>query len=158
MTVRRAAIGDEETLRVLRLQAMIDAPQQFGSTYERELARTTEDWRRWLAPGATYIFEDAAGPRGLVAGVWADAEPRVVYLMAVWVHPSARGMGAGDALVEAVLTWSAQAGAKVVRVHVVDGNNPALGLYERQGFVRTGAMISRERDGVIEIEMERQVP
>jgi ribosomal protein S18 acetylase RimI-like enzyme len=157
-TVRRAAIGDEQTLRVLRLQAMVDAPEQFGSTYEREAARTTADWQRWFGPGATFIFENSSGPVGLAAGMWAVDEPTLVYLMAVWVHPAARGTGAGEALVEAVLSWSASAGATTVRLEVVEGNGPAIALYERQGFIPTGEMITRERDGVTEIRMERPVP
>ena len=158
MTIRRAAIGDESTLRVLRLQAMVDAPDQFGSTYEREASRSTDDWQTWFAPGATFVFENSSGPVGLAAGVWADGEPSVVYLMAVWVHPSARGTGAGDALVQAVLVWAESAGASAVRLDVVEGNNAAIGLYERNGFRRTGGMISRARDGATEIEMERPVP
>ena len=145
-------------MRVLRLQAMVDAPEQFGSTYEREAARTPADWQRWFAPGATFIFENSSGPMGLAAGMWAADEPTIVYLMAVWVHPDVRGTGAGDALVEAVLSWSASAGATTVRLEVVEENGPAIALYERQGFVRTGEMIPRERDGVTEIRMERPVP
>jgi hypothetical protein len=53
----------------LRIQALTDSPNAFGSTYERELARTTEDWRRWLAPGVTFILEASGEPRGLAAGV-----------------------------------------------------------------------------------------
>jgi ribosomal protein S18 acetylase RimI-like enzyme len=137
---------------------MVDAPEQFGSTYEREAERSTDDWQEWFAPGATFIFENSSGPSGLVAGVWADGEPSVVYLMAVWLHPSVRGTGAGDALVQAVLAWSESAGATGVRLDVVEGNTAAIGLYERNGFRRTGGMISRARDGVTEIEMERPVP
>src|SRR3979409_139086 len=70
--VRPASIGDENTLRVLRLQAMVDAAEQFGSTYEREAERSTDDWQEWFAPGATFIFENSSGPSGLAAGVWAD--------------------------------------------------------------------------------------
>src|SRR5258706_15776147 len=93
--IRRAAIGDEDTLRVLRLQAMVDAPDQFGSTYEREAARSTDDWQRWFAPGATFIFENSSGPVALAAGVWADSEPSGVYLMAGWGHPKAPGTAPG---------------------------------------------------------------
>jgi hypothetical protein len=66
--VRRAVIGDEPVLRASRLQALTDSPRAFSSTYERELARTTEDWRRWLAPGVTFLLEAGGEPRGLVAG------------------------------------------------------------------------------------------
>lgn len=50
--VRRAVPGDEPVLKALRLQALTDSLEAFSSTYERELARTTEDWQRWLAPGS----------------------------------------------------------------------------------------------------------
>ena len=65
--VRRAIAGDEPILRALRLQALSDTPDAFGSTYERELARTTADWQRWLSPGATFILTDDDDPRGIVA-------------------------------------------------------------------------------------------
>jgi len=65
--VRRAVTGDEPGLRELRLQALTDSPGAFSSTYERELARTTEDWRRWLASGATFILEAGGAPCGTLA-------------------------------------------------------------------------------------------
>jgi hypothetical protein len=62
MNVRRAILGDESVLRALRLEALSDAPEAFGSTYARELARTTADWQRWFAPGITLILEEAGTP------------------------------------------------------------------------------------------------
>src|SRR5260370_2491119 len=60
--VRRAVIGDEPVLRALRLQALTDSPGAFSSPYERELPRTTEDWQRWLAPGARFVLDAVAEP------------------------------------------------------------------------------------------------
>ena len=82
--VRRAVIGDEPVLRALRLQALTDSPGAFSSTYERELARTTEDWRRWLAPDVTFILEAGGEPRGLVAGSRDAQGFSAVHLMAMW--------------------------------------------------------------------------
>jgi len=100
--VRRAVIGDEPVLRALRLQALTDSPGAFSSTYERELARTIEDWRRWLAPGVTFILEVGGEPCGLVAGSRDPDDFSVVHLMAMWVHPDFRGTGAADVLVSSV--------------------------------------------------------
>ena len=74
-------MGDESVLRDLRLRALADAPEAFGSTYERELARSTDDWRRWLSPGATFILEDREAARGLVACARDAADASVVHLM-----------------------------------------------------------------------------
>ena len=68
LETRRAVIGDEEVLRDLRMQALTDAPEAFGSTLERELARTTEDWQKWFAPGMTMLLLAEGEPRGLEEG------------------------------------------------------------------------------------------
>ncbi len=152
-SVRRALIGDEPVLRALRLQALTDSPGAFGSTYERELARTAEDWRRWLAPGVTFILEAGGEPRGLVAGSRDPNDFSVVHLMAMWVHPDLRGTGAADALVSSVKVWAGQVGATQVRLNVVESNHRARRCYERAGFRATGRRGVVERTGNVEIEM-----
>ena len=120
--VRRARTGDEAVLREVRLQALTDAPDAFGSTYERELARTVEDWGRWVSPGATFILHDEHAARGLVACARDSTAPTVVDLMAMWVHPVMRGSGAADALVAEVIAWARGDGARLVRLQVVQEN------------------------------------
>jgi ribosomal protein S18 acetylase RimI-like enzyme len=156
-SVRRAALGDEPILRELRLQALSEAPDAFGSTYEREVARTTSDWQRWMSPGATFILDGPAGARGIVAGLRDETDSAVVHLMAMWVHPTIRGSGAADELVAAVLAWGASEGAQLVRLNVIQGNDRARRFYERMGFCPTGHREVRERDGVIEMQMERRL-
>ena len=153
--VRRAGPGDEAILRALRLEALTEAPDAFGSTYERELARTVDDWRRWLSPGATFILEDGQGARGLVACARDATAPTIVDLMAMWVHPVVRGSGAADALVAEVIAWARADGAQLVRLQVVQENVRAQRVYTRHGFQPTGRTRVRERGGVVEIEMAR---
>ncbi len=155
-SVRRAALGDEAILRELRLEAMCEAPDAFGSTYEREVARTTADWGRWMSPGVTFILSEPAGARGMVAGVRDETDPAVVHLMAMWVHPQIRGSGGADELVAAVVAWAESVGAKLVRLKVIQGNDRARHFYERMGFYPTGKEEVRERDGLIEVQMERR--
>lgn len=155
--LRRAVLGDEPILRALRLQALSEAPDAFGSTRDRELARTTEDWRRWLSPGATFILDGPGGANGLVAGQPDAADPTAVHLMAMWVHPALRGAGAADELVAAVIAWAASEDAKTVRLDVFQGNTHAREFYERLGFRETGRTTVHERDGRIEVRMERPV-
>jgi GNAT superfamily N-acetyltransferase len=151
--VRRAVTGDEPELRALRLQALTDSPGAFGSTYERELARTTEDWQRWLATGVTFILEAGGEPSGLVAGRRDPQDLSVAHLMAMWVQPKLRGTGAADLLVSSVKAWAVQVGATEVRLKIVQGNSRARRCYERAGFRATGRQSVMERTGDIEIEM-----
>src|ERR1700675_1575240 len=105
-SVRRAVLGDEPILRDLRLQALSDEPDAFGSTYEREMARTTADWQRWLSPGVTFFLYEPAEARGMVAGVRDESDPAIVHLMAMWVHPRIRGSGGASELAAAVVAWA----------------------------------------------------
>ena len=157
MIVRRAAAGDEARLRAVRLEAMREAASAFGSTYNRELARTPAGWERWLSTGATFVVDQADGMQGIVAGMPDAEDPAVVHLMAMWVHPSLRGSGASDALVAAVLAWAGEVGATSVRLVVIEANDAARRCYERSGFHATGRRTIRERDGAAEIEMEREL-
>ncbi len=155
--LRRAVLGDELLLRAVRLQALSDAPEAFGSTYEREAARTEGDWQRWMSPAVTFILDHTEGANGMVAGVGDATDPGVVHLMAMWVHPALRGSGAADALVSAVIAWAQSEGASTVRLAVIETNDRARRFYERLGFRATGRRAVRERDGRIELVMEYPV-
>ena len=88
---------------------------------------------------------------GLAAGM-RDGD--VADLVALWVDPAARGTGAADALVAAVLDWARGEGVATVRLHVTAGNATAERLYARHGFAPTGAVYVRERDGRDVVELE----
>jgi GNAT superfamily N-acetyltransferase len=155
--VRRGGIGDEPILRELRLAALSDTPEAFSSSYERELARSNEDWRRWLSSGVTFFLEAGSEARGLVSGVRDREDAGVVHLMAMWVHPELRGTGAAHLLVSSVKHWAADMGAKQVLLNVVEENHRARKCYERSGFRATGRQGTVERSGATEIEMLCQV-
>ena len=153
-SVRQAIIGDEPILRDLRLQAMSDSPDAFSSTYERELARTTLDWQRWLSPGITFLLEHARRGVGIVAGQPDPIDPHVVHLMAMWVHPEFRGSGGADALVTALVKWAEARGATSVCLDVIKSNVRATRFYERHRFRQNGSETTREKDGRVEVRMQ----
>lgn len=74
-------------------------------------------------------------PAGL-AGVYVqDSEADLV---SMWVHPSARGLGVGEALVAAAAAWAKASGYDKLFLWVTESNAPARRLYERLGFTPTG--------------------
>jgi GNAT superfamily N-acetyltransferase len=160
MPVRRLTPEDAPLLKTVRLKALADAPEAFGSTYEREVAFTDDAWTARLDAHANPHFidqDDSGAVLGLVAGIRADGDRTNLYLVAMWVTPEARGTGSADRLVQRVIDWARTEPADVLRLHVTEGNRRAERVYERHGFVRTGHSFLRERDGLREIEMERQI-
>ena len=151
MGLRIGQAGDEPLLRDLRIAALTDAPAAFGSTLQREHARTSEDWRRWFSPGVTLLWLDEADAGGGLVAAVVDTARRSAELASMWVRPDLRGQEVGDALTQALVTWTQERGLSL-RLHVVEDNAPAVGLYVRHGFSATGEVHVRP-DGVREIEM-----
>lgn len=157
MELRRLGPDDRSLLRSVRLRALAEAPSAFGSSLAREEVFSDADWDARLAtPGAvTFVAVDARGaPVGMVTGVSEEGASGVGDLVGLWVDPSARRSGVGDALVARVLAWAADGDLFVVRLCVTEGNETAERLYRRHGLCRTGRVEVRDRDGCVEIAME----
>ena len=154
--VRRVGAGDVETVRTLRLEALRDAPEAFGSTFEREVAFPPTVWTERLpqSTNATFVCEADGDCCGIVSVVRDDADSHLGLLVGMWVAPSARGTGAADLLVTAALRWAEEVGVTTVRLHVAEGNDRAEHLYRRHGFISTGRSF-RSREGLTEVEMVR---
>ena len=129
---------------MVRLAALADAPAAFGSTLEREVAFTDDEWAARAAASArgderVIFFAELDGQIGGLVGGFADAAtPGAIELVSMWTAPAARRTGAGRLLVQAVLAWSAATGADTVGLWVIRGNEPARRLYEAMGFTETG--------------------
>ena len=137
--VRAAAMEDWRVLRDIRLDALRDAPNAFGSTYAEQAASVEGDWRRRISRGGTffaYIPEvNGTEPAGLVGGF--QEEPGTVELVSLWVRPQARGLGVGEALVAAVIDWARARNATSVHLWLTETNQHARMLYQRCGFSPT---------------------
>ena len=129
--------GDEwQTWRDIRLRALQDAPNAFGSTYERELVFTESDFRNRLDgsdPSVIAFVGDE--PVGMGAG-FQDAEGWL-HVVAMWVDPASRGQGVGGLVVKELVNWSGEHGLRAY-LDVATGNYAARRFYERHGFVGTG--------------------
>jgi ribosomal protein S18 acetylase RimI-like enzyme len=137
VTVRRLWPDDWRTLRNLRLAALAEAPEAFGSTYESAAARREEEWRRWPSPGlplAAFVGSEAVG---VVGAMPVTGDPTTAHLIAMWVAPALRGSGVGDELIAAVADTARSWGCRSVFLEVVADNHRAVGLYARNGFVRS---------------------
>jgi ribosomal protein S18 acetylase RimI-like enzyme len=158
MIVRRLAPCEAELLRDVRLRALQDAPMAFGSTYAREVAFEQAEWERRAAANAAgersvaFVVE----PRdGLVVGAIDQADTELAHLYAMWVAPTARGTGAGRALVDAIVGWAIERGARRLETSVAEGNAAAVRLYVAAGFADTGRREPLGHSGGVVAILER---
>ena len=151
--IRRLRSCDWEAWRAVRLEALADAPADFGSTLAEWCDATPERWQARLrdVPFNVIAVRDDVGV-GQVGATSKTAQGSVE-LISMWVSPTVRGCGVGDALVVAVTSWAATAGASLVTLRVKTSNERARRLYERHGFVSPGMA---DTDG--DIHMGRATP
>ncbi|WP_432092381.1 N-acetyltransferase family protein [Streptomyces sp. bgisy100] len=148
VSLRVLTVDDWPLWRDVRLAALAEAPEAFTARLADWGRGGEEQWRARLEmPGAHHVVALLDGRAVGVARGIPDGRGGCE-LRSVWVGPEARGHGVGDRLIEAVETWARQSGAGVLRLAVIPGNEPAVALYRRNGFVPTpepGALLS---DGV----------
>jgi ribosomal protein S18 acetylase RimI-like enzyme len=159
LLVRR--LGGEEWVeyRDVRLRALADSPDAFGSTYEDALRRPDADWRGRVSSSAEsrhelpLVLADGDRFMGLAWGFIAPEEPEAAHVFQMWVAPEVRGRGYGAALLAEIVRWAREAGAVRAVLRVTCGNDPAERLYERAGFrtvgepepLRPGAVLRSQR-------------
>ena len=156
--IRRLAVSDWAAFREVRLTALRDAPDAFGSTAADAERLSDDEWRGRLGDRAVFLAEVACHRVGLAAGIRSD-QPEDAELISMWVAPAWRSRGIGHRLVEAVLGWAAGERFRSVRLWVADGNAVAERLYAQHGFVRTGAVqpMTAGAPERLEFEMRRRV-
>jgi len=154
---RLAQAEDWRAVRALRLRALADAPDAFEMTLAQAEQWTDEEWRRRVAEGderPTFVEEDEdQNLVGMAVGLFEPAA-RLVHLVGMFVEPGSRRAGLGRGLVEAVESWARQVDATRIELEVNPEMVPAVRLYERCGFERSGrsrALSSRPAVAVIEM-------
>lgn len=96
---------------------------------------------------------------GVVAGTasgGAGESTGAAALTAMWVDPRFRRRGVGGLLVNTVVGWARSNHYDRLLLWVSEGNENAERLYQRNGFVRTGAA-KDVRPGHLEQEMSRKL-
>ncbi len=140
MIIRPMAEQDWRRAKAIRLAALADTPDAFGTTLAEDEARPDAEWRARLAASdrVTFVAELTGEDVGLVVCAPFEGLQDTAGLFAMWTAPEARQSGIGSALVQAVVDWARQRGYKKVALDVADTNRAAIALYEKHGFMPTG--------------------
>lgn len=137
--VRRLKAADAPQFREIRLQALQRAPEAFGSTFEHECSQSLAQFEEILTKADVFGAFRGTDLVGM-AGFRIQAGTKQAHKGLLWgmyVRPIARGTGAAQRLVEAVL-GHARERVELVQLFVVSENEVARKLYRRCGFVEFG--------------------
>ncbi len=143
LEVRRIAPEDWRMLKAVRLEALLDSPAAFITTFEEASGYPDALWveRSSEAPEdgqATYLALGRGRCHGMAIGLDRSSSGRaIVAIVSVYVAPDVRRSGVGSALMDAVEAWARQRGAAATSLWVVDGNDGARGFYEARGYRAT---------------------
>ncbi|MGH3498776.1 MAG: GNAT family N-acetyltransferase [Nocardioidaceae bacterium] len=161
MTIELQVLTPEDWAlwRQLRLAALAEAPQAFGSTLAEwsGVGDTEERWRDRLStvPFNVVARQDgvAVGMASVVVDDEAQGRPE---LISMWVAPLSRGTGVSGTLISAVLGWAAVAHPGEVVLRVREDNARAAATYRRHGFVDAGRVDDPGPAAPVEHWMVRQ--
>ncbi len=143
LNCRRAAAGDVELFRTIRLRALRESPQAFGTTYEDAVKRDDSSWREQLLSTVegslrntqfAFAGNDCIG----LAALYREQGAESGDLLMMWVAPEFRGSPAASLLVNRLLEWATASGLSTITLGVTGTNARAIGFYRKLGFCVTG--------------------
>lgn len=151
LVVRRTRAEDWAALRAIRLEALADTPDAFGSTYHGTLEHSDERWRTLVVEQCYFLAERGGRVVGMISGGLNERCPGTHWIYGMYVTPSARGTGVAERLVEAVVAWARAQGAPALFLQVTGSLPRARAFYARAGFVPTGERMVMHRDARLEL-------
>jgi len=161
MHLRRLEAHETSLLRELRLGALRDAPGSFRDTYVDTAARPSSYWED-LTRSVTeadrnvmFLAYEEDKPVGSVFGFVDRVQSRTGGVGGMWVDPTWRRRGIGEALLKEVVDWSRERGFERLRLWCVMGAVGPGSLYRKLGFRETGNQQPLSADSTLPVaEME----
>ena len=138
LRLKQLTTDERPRLRSIRLRALLDSPEAFGSTLEETAARPAESWSKQLLDLPTFVAINDGLDVGVVRCARDETRVETAWLISMWVAPQARRRGVGGVLVDAVIEWARSNGVTRLLLDVADNNAPAIELYARKGFEPNG--------------------
>jgi len=146
--IHRVVEDDWRLMQEVRLRALREDPDVFGSSLPREERFRESHWRMRTRSSPSWIALDDTGTgRGIVGMIQEPGSPDDDrHVVSLWVAPEVRRRGIGWTLLDTVRQAATEDGARTLSLWVVDENHPAVDLYVRAGFTRTGERHEGQRD------------
>lgn len=149
IAIRPLQPGDLTSYKHLRDAMLAAHPSAFTSDAAEARARMPDSYRSRLgldrADGGQFTLGAWDGG-ALIGAIGCERDERIKvrhigHIVGMMVRDEAQGRGAGRALLAECIALARRAdGLELLTLSVTAGNAPAIGLYERFGFVRYGSL------------------
>lgn len=132
--------NDWQLYRDLRLRALKEEPQAFGSTYEENAKHSDKFWKDRLIDTLTkdtqwLVFAKSSETLVGMVGAFVKDDPTVAHLIAMYVIPEFREAGVGKILMHALIEKvKLNQQIKKITLHVNEKQEVAFNLYKNFGF------------------------
>ena len=153
--LRVIARDDWEDFRALRLQALADSPDSFGTTLAEALTQPPSVWRDRAAGAGPLVLAFADHGPVAMGGLYMPDSAADAFVWGMWVEPASRGQGVAARILERLVEHADEVGRSVL-LHVTEGNDTARRLYERQGFTATGEVQPLRKGSRVRIHTMRR--
>jgi RimJ/RimL family protein N-acetyltransferase len=137
---------DLEAFKSLRLEALREHPEAFGSDYEEDSRQPESFWIDRVEKsvdnpyGCAIIAESGTELAGMV-GVWRQERVKRRHCAGIWgvyVRPAYRGQRLMDRMIGQAIDWCRGNQVRIVSLTVGTHNGPAIRCYLRCGFTVYG--------------------
>jgi GNAT superfamily N-acetyltransferase len=130
--------ADWRVLRAARLNALLDSPRAFTSTYAHESDWGEFEWRRVFDAATCIVAREAVKVIGLAKSVAEPLRPWMRHLESIWVAPTHRRRGVFRALLGHLAEIDHRTGVTDLMLWVLEDNYDAQRAYYAVGFEPTG--------------------
>jgi ribosomal protein S18 acetylase RimI-like enzyme len=140
MRVRKLIKHDADHYRQIRLEALSNDPDSFGTMHDEEAIRTTDNFREKIPVDNNSFILGCYEAEDLIGIVAFHQESRIklrhkAYIRSMYVQPKYRKKGIGKLLLnELIARAKAIQEIKMLLLDVVTNNLPAKQLYLSFGF------------------------
>lgn len=141
---------DVELYKSIRLEALKEDPQAFGSSYEKESAFSEEQWKERIEnrDNCIIVAKEADTSIGMI-GYHLKDEGKNAHLWGMFVSKKYRGKGIGKQLMQQIVEKAKRVkSVEVVSLDVNPEQTSAVKLYESMGFVKSGTRKYLMGDGI----------
>ena len=158
ISIRQIDEKDWENFRSIRLKALRSDPEVFGSNYEKESAKSDDDWIEWVnrENGRIFLIYDGSKLIGMTGIYFGDgAEDReTAFLWGSWLEPEYRRKGISKQMYEMRIAAAKQEPEiKKVVVSHRESNLASRFANRKHGFKLTNRKEKVWSDGKVEDEI-----